>query len=52
MKGPKCKFCGEEHFGLCPKYNKDARGALQRVAAQKPVPKPKMRPGSGGRRGA
>ena len=29
MKGPKCKLCGQEHFGLCPASTKavDARMA-------------------------
>lgn len=39
MKGPKCKFCGEEHFGLCPKFNKDPRSALQKAAEQKRAPR-------------
>ena len=51
MKGPRCKFCGDEHFGLCPKMTKD-RSTLKRVMDQKPAPKPKMRPGAGGKRGA
>lgn len=52
MKHVKCKLCGLEHpLGGCPKFKQSPRGQLQRIMQQKPVPKPKVRPG-GGRRGA
>jgi hypothetical protein len=53
MKHVKCKLCGEEHpLGGCPKFKQSNRGHLAQLMQQKPVPKAKMRPGSGGRRGA
>lgn len=41
MQGPKCKFCGEPHFGLCQKLSKSkvAATAKKQVAeiAARPV---------------
>lgn len=37
MQGPKCKFCGEPHFGLCPKLTRAKVKARVEEIAARPV---------------
>lgn len=37
MQGPKCKFCGLNHFGLCPTVGKKQVKAKVAEIAARPV---------------